>query len=154
MRTPDPQTSGIPRRGVIVTSAGAAAAASLLTACGGDDTPSGSQSPASSSNGGSAGGGGRSLVKLADVPVGGAVSAKGADGKPLIVAQPTAGQAVCFSAICTHMGCEVAPDGATLKCPCHGSTYEAATGKNTGGPAPRPLAAVTVKVVGGEVVAG
>jgi cytochrome b6-f complex iron-sulfur subunit len=94
------------------------------------------------------------LVAVADVPVGGAVSAKAPDGSPLIVSRPRAGSVVAFSAICTHMGCTVAPAGSQLKCPCHGSVYEAATGKNVSGPAPRPLAKVPVKVVGGEVLPG
>jgi Rieske Fe-S protein len=145
----------LPRRPVLVL--GGAAAAALLTACGGGDSSSDAageagSSPSSSSSGSAAGGG--ALVQLADVPVGGAVSAKSADGKPIIVAQPTKGQAVAFSAKCTHMGCTVAPSGATLKCPCHGSQFDALTGKVKQGPAKAPLADVPVKVEGGAVVAG
>jgi cytochrome b6-f complex iron-sulfur subunit len=135
-------TSGASRRDVLLTGAGSAAGVALLGACGGGDDP-----PAS----GPAAAGG-ALAKLADVPVGGAVSAQGGDGKPVIVAQPTEGTAVAFSAICTHMGCTVAPDGKQLACPCHGSTYDTTTGKNTGGPAPRPLSEVKVSVQNGEVV--
>jgi len=91
-------------------------------------------------------------VRLADVPVGGAVAAKAADGSTVIVAQPKAGEAVAFRAKCTHMGCTVAPAGARLKCPCHGSVYDALTGKNIAGPAPRPLPPISVTVTGGEVV--
>ena len=69
----------------------------------------------------------------------------------VIVAQPKAGEAVAFSAKCTHMGCTVAPAGARLKCPCHGSVYDALTGKNISGPAPRPLPPFSVSVTGGEV---
>ncbi len=61
---------------------------------------------------------------------------------------------MAFSAICTHMGRTVAPAGKQLQCPCHGSVYDAATGKNLSGPAPRPLSPVSVHVAGGEVVAG
>lgn len=93
-----------------------------------------------------------SLVALADVPVGGAVAAQDATGKQIIVAQPTKGTVVAFSAICTHNGCAVAPAGAKLNCPCHGSVYDAATGKVLRGPAPRALAAVKVKVQGAQVV--
>jgi Rieske Fe-S protein len=86
--------------------------------------------------------------------VGGAVAAQGADGKPIIVAQPKKGDIVAFTAICTHRGCTVAPAGAQLRCPCHGSVYDAFTGKNLSGPAPAPLAAVKVSVSGGQVVPG
>jgi cytochrome b6-f complex iron-sulfur subunit len=138
---------------------GAAAAAALLAACGGGDSSAASDttsSTSSSSSGTSAAnpGAAGALVALSAVPVGGAVSAKSADGKPIIVAQPTAGQAVAFSAKCTHMGCTVAPSGAKLQCPCHGSQFDALTGKVEHGPAQAPLAAFPVKVESGSVVAG
>jgi cytochrome b6-f complex iron-sulfur subunit len=150
------------RRRVLAIGAGAAVSLSALAGCGGsEDTtatePSGPTSGADSggSPSGSAdtsAGGGGGLAKVADVPVGGAVSAEGPDGKPVIVSQPSDGKIVAFSAICTHMGCTVAPAGKILQCPCHGSTYDLATGKNTGGPAPRPLTEIKVEVKNGEVV--
>lgn len=145
----------VSRRTVLATGGGVALAASALAACGGGDgtTPSGPSS-SQSAMAGAGGGAGRVLAKVSDVPVGGAVSATDAQGKPLIVSQPTAGSVVAFSAICTHMGCTVAPDGKILRCPCHGSTYDPATGTNTGGPAPRPLSKVTVSVKDGNVVEG
>jgi len=44
-----------------------------------------------------------------------------------------------ISAVCTHQRCVVWPSGEGFRCPCHGSTYDW-DGRNTGGPAPRPLA--------------
>ncbi len=44
-----------------------------------------------------------------------------------------------LSPICTHLGCTVNVDGATLLCPCHGSTYDR-RGAVLRGPAERPLA--------------
>jgi len=88
------------------------------------------------------------------VPVGGAVAATDANGKPIIVAQPTAGKAVAFSAICTHQGCPVKVAGVELHCPCHGSKFNALTGAVLGGPAAQPLPEVTVAVANGKVVAG
>jgi cytochrome b6-f complex iron-sulfur subunit len=149
----------LPRRPVLAAG-GAAAAAALLAACGGGDNSTtagggGSSSSSTSSGSSSAAAAGGTLVDLSKVPVGGAVSAKAPDGKPIIVAQPTAGQAVAFSAKCTHMGCTVAPkQGALLQCPCHGSQFNALTGKVEHGPAKAPLADFPVKVQGGSVVAG
>ena len=100
----------------------------------------------------SSGGGGEQVAKLTDIPVGGSISAT-LDGKPIIVAQPSTGKVVAFTAICTHQGCTVNPDGAVLRCPCHASTYDAFTGKNTSGPAQAPLAAIPVTVSGGAVLA-
>lgn len=144
-----------------VMAAGTALSVSTLAACGSDtEDPASSGEPAPTSSG-TAGAGGATdggaaasggLAALADVPVGGAVAAEGPDGKPVIVAQPTKGEVVAFSAICTHQGCTVAPAGKILQCPCHGSTYDLATGKNTGGPAPRPLTEIAVTVKDGEVV--
>jgi cytochrome b6-f complex iron-sulfur subunit len=92
------------------------------------------------------------LAAVSSIPVGGAVSAtSGSD--PIVIAHPTAGKVAAFSAVCTHMGCTVAPQGDTYVCPCHGSTYDAATGAVLSGPAPAPLASFPVKVVKGEVVA-
>lgn len=48
------------------------------------------------------------------------------------------GEFLALSAICTHQGCVIAPSRVGFLCPCHGSSYDA-EGRNTGGPAPRPL---------------
>jgi cytochrome b6-f complex iron-sulfur subunit len=145
----EPTVGRLTRRNVLVAGAGTAVGASLLAACGGDGGGSTSTAGSSTDAGGKPGG---PLAKVADIPVGGAVSATGSDGKPVIVSQPSDGEVVAFSAICTHQGCTVAPADTILKCPCHGSTYDLATGDNTGGPAPRPLTEIPVKVKGGEVV--
>lgn len=93
------------------------------------------------------------VAQLSDIPVGGTLSAT-VDGKPVLLAQPTAGEVVCFSAICTHQGCTVDAAATDFECPCHGSTYAAATGAVTNGPAVQALAKVAVKVSGSSVVTG
>jgi cytochrome b6-f complex iron-sulfur subunit len=92
------------------------------------------------------------LVALADIPVGGAVSAQTSLGEKLILARPTATTAVGFSAKCPHRGCTVAPATGKIACPCHGSTYNTTTGERLGGPTPTGLAPFPVKVQGGNVV--
>ena len=153
---------GLSRRKVLLAGAGTALGVSVLAACGDDEpaaqTPTTTPSGDATSSGGEAPSGdatpsgGVALAKVADVPVGGAVAAESSDGKPVIVAQPTKGNVVAFSAICTHQGCIVAPSDDILACPCHGSTYDLATGENTGGPAPSPLPEFAVEVRGGDVV--
>jgi cytochrome b6-f complex iron-sulfur subunit len=150
------------RRTVLVAGATTAGAAALA-ACGGGSsqpavagpgasggsaaTPSGpSTSPTAGATAGAV------LLAVSDVPVGGSAAATDAAGKHLVVAQPKAGEFVAFSAVCTHMGCTVAPDGKQLRCPCHGSVYDAFTGAVVSGPAPQPLPPVPVEVKGGEVV--
>jgi cytochrome b6-f complex iron-sulfur subunit len=91
------------------------------------------------------------LATLDSITVGEAIAGKLGD-KPVIVARPTSTTAACFSAICTHMGCTVAPAGKQLHCPCHGSVYDASTGAVISGPAPRALDKIPVSVTRGEVV--
>lgn len=138
-------TKNVSRRSVLAAGS-AVSGLAVLAACGGGQGSTGTATGGTSSKGG------RVLAKVADIPVGGAVSATDPAGNPLIVSRPGDAKVVAFSAICTHMGCTVAPNGQTLVCPCHGSTYDAMTGKNTGGPAPRPLSRVAVAVRGGDVV--
>ncbi|NIH79936.1 QcrA and Rieske domain-containing protein [Amycolatopsis viridis] len=138
------------RRAVLTTGvavAGAAAGSVALAACGSGGSSGSSQNtgPAPAAPPGAP------LAALADVPVGGAKSVE-VDGKPAIVSRPTSTTAVCFSAICTHQGCTVAPEGSKLHCPCHGSTYDALTGAVEKGPAERALAPIAVKVDGGNIV--
>lgn len=140
----------IGRRMLLGASVGAAGVV-LLAGCG-NGTSSGT-------GGADSGGGGNSgtpspdgLAAVSSIPVGGAVSAT-SGGAPIVIARPTARKVVAFSAVCTHMGCTVAPQGDTYVCPCHASTYDAATGAVISGPAPAPLATFPVTVVDGEVVA-
>ena len=124
------------------------AAAGVLAACGGGGSDTPEDAPAQD-----APAAGEPLAQVADIPVGGALSATGADGKPIILLQPEAGTVTAVSAVCTHQGCTVAPDGDQLKCPCHGSVFDL-TGGNVSGPAPSPLPAVDVHVSDGAVLPG
>jgi thiosulfate dehydrogenase [quinone] large subunit len=78
----------------------------------------------------------------AAVPVLGAVGFLNPfDDSPCYAVRPEEGDIKAFSAICTHMGCVVAFVGSdkTFQCPCHGSIFEAFTGKVVQGPATVPL---------------
>jgi Rieske Fe-S protein len=95
--------------------------------------------------------GGRMLVSVDRVPVGGGVVlAK----EKVVVTRPTRDDVRAFSAVCTHQGCTVnsVADG-TIDCPCHGSSFDAATGSVRHGPAARPLPEVAVVVRSGKVFA-
>jgi Rieske Fe-S protein len=95
---------------------------------------------------------GEDIAALADVPVGGSIDAT-INGEPALIAQPTAGQVVAFSAVCTHQQCVVAAAGGEFDCPCHGSRFDAATGDVINGPALKPLSAIPVAVSGDRIVA-
>ena len=140
------------RRTALTAAAGAAAMLGLA-ACSSGTAESGAPTPTAPGGGVSpTNGGQQGLVALASIPVGEAVAAN-IGRKPIVVARPTADTVAAFTAICTHMGCTVNVDGAVLKCPCHGSQYNALTGAVTRGPAAENLAAVPVTLVNGEVVA-
>ncbi|WP_336921129.1 QcrA and Rieske domain-containing protein [Aquipuribacter sp. SD81] len=107
---------------------------------------------ASGADGPSEGGGAGVSVPLADVPVGEAVVVDSSAGR-FVVAQPTAGEVVAFSAACTHQGTPVVADGGLdLRCPNHGSRFDAADGAVLQGPASEPLAEVPATVEGDLVV--
>jgi Rieske Fe-S protein len=70
-----------------------------------------------------------------------------------VITQPRAGSFAAFTAVCTHQGCTVSTvsDG-TINCPCHGSKFSITNGSVVGGPAPSPLAAVSIKVHGTSII--
>lgn len=140
-------TSDLARRTVLRAAAAGGVGIPLLAACGGGDT-AGSGGGDSSSAGG--GGGGGTLTSTADVPVGGGTVVT---DQKVVVTQPTKGDFKAFTAVCTHQGCLVnsVSDG-QIHCPCHGSAYSIKDGSVVGGPAPRPLAPITIDVAGGEIV--
>lgn len=72
--------------------------------------------------------------------------------KPIIVTN-TGGTIAVYSAICTHLGCVVAPKEGLLDCPCHGSQFSP-TGAVTHGPSTLPLPPYDAKVGGGSVLVG
>ncbi|MGH7963404.1 MAG: ubiquinol-cytochrome c reductase iron-sulfur subunit [Candidatus Binatia bacterium] len=64
---------------------------------------------------------------------------------------------VAYSAVCTHTACDVSEwKDAHLVCPCHASTFDPKNrARVMSGPAPRPLAALPLRLVDGVVtVAG
>jgi cytochrome b6-f complex iron-sulfur subunit len=162
--TPEPDPAGAMSRRKVFAVGSAGCLALGLAACGGgsstgvadagdsgDSATTDSATPAAGDTSAASSGGGTTLTALSKVPVGGAIGLKVGD-KPIIVAQPTSGKVVAFSAICPHAGCTVGASSSQLKCPCHGSTFDLATGKNLSGPAPKPLTALNVAVDGDNVV--
>jgi cytochrome b6-f complex iron-sulfur subunit len=152
--------AGLSRRRVVTTGALGALAATALAACGGDDdgattTPTAGETAGGGATGGSGGAGAGGVVaKVADVPVGGAIPGQTPDGTKIILSQPEAGKVVAFDSRCPHQGCQVAPQGDVLACPCHGSKFQVADGAVINGPATKGLTPVTVTISGADIVAG
>ena len=155
------QIPDVSRRTALIASG--VGTALLLAACTpSPSTPSGGAPSGGTSSDGATGSGGTGsgsggapvdVAQLSAIPVGGSISAT-LNGKPILVSQPVAGTVVAFSAICTHQGCVVLPAKTEFDCPCHGSRFDAATGKVLGGPAQSPLPEITVTLDGDTVRAG
>ncbi|MFJ9187971.1 MULTISPECIES: Rieske (2Fe-2S) protein [Streptomyces] len=134
-------------RRTVVAAVGAAGAAAALTACGGGSDGSGGSDTVEQP--GSGGKGGEVIAATADIPEGGGVVFA---AQKVVVTQPQPGEFKAFSSLCTHQGCAVkdVSDG-TITCPCHNSTFDAATGSPTGGPATQPLPAREITVEGDSI---
>jgi cytochrome b6-f complex iron-sulfur subunit len=73
--------------------------------------------------------------------------------RPAIVVRLATGEFRAFSAVCTHLQCTVQyrPDLELVWCACHNGRFDL-TGRNVGGPPPRPLDQLEVAVRGDDVV--
>lgn len=147
-------------RGVAVTGA-IGTVGPLLAACGSDEPDSGggaaqdSPSPETESPTGSASSpesGGDVLASTGDIPVGGGAVF---NDQQIVVTQPSQGEFLGFTAVCTHQGCTVndVSDG-TINCPCHGSMFSIEDGSVAGGPASAPLEEKPITVEGNEITLG
>jgi len=146
----------------VLAGAGALGAALTLAACGAEGSAPGSggtgastsepgsSEPTTADGESSAPAAAGAVAKVSEVPVGGVIAAE-LDGTPVFVAQPSEGTFVALAAICTHQGCNLAPDGAQLACPCHGSTF-ALDGAVTRGPASEDLPSIQLAVEGENLV--
>jgi Rieske Fe-S protein len=148
---PDEGRDGVDRRAVVEVAAvavvaGVAGYVGFRVAA---PTPGGGTYGVSGGEASPGAGASGALAPLADVPDGGGVVL--ADQR--VVVTRTGSQVHGFSAVCTHLGCLVRDvhDG-EIRCPCHGSRFDATTGAVLQGPATRPLAPVPVAVRDGEVV--
>jgi Rieske Fe-S protein len=73
--------------------------------------------------------------------------------RPALVVRMATGEFRALSAVCTHLQCTVQyrPDLELVWCACHNGRFDL-TGRNIGGPPPRPLDQLDVAVRGDEVV--
>jgi Rieske Fe-S protein len=130
--------AGWSRRESLLVAGVAVAGTAGLTAC----ASSAGEAVSSAASGGASAA--SDAIAAADIPVGGG---KVFDKLQVVVTQPTAGDFKAFSAVCTHQGCTVSDvSNGVIICPCHGSTFDAATGAVVQGPATQALPAKSVSV--------
>jgi Rieske Fe-S protein len=110
----------------------------------------------------SAPGGGASATATPTAPVDLAAESELAKGDAklfreynVVVSRSADGALKAYSTICTHAQCPINKlDGTTLICPCHGSQFDAMTGKVVRSPATEPLQELKVTAGNGKIVAG
>jgi len=138
------------RRDVLHT-IGLAAATTLIPACGGGGDTEGNVPLGSASMCGA-----DLCLKLSDnselQAVGGIMMFTQAPGKKILVQRTSDTTLLSLSAICTHAGCTVNFNGEDkLNCPCHGSSFAAASGAVLNGPAGAPLRSFPTVIAGDDV---
>lgn len=134
----------VSRRHALGGAAGIGLGLPLLVACG--DDASTARDPAPNASAASSG---EVLTTTGDVPVGSGVILADAE---IVVTQPIKGQFKAYTNVCTHQGCaleSISPAG--IRCPCHGSVFDVATGEPTAGPATSSLTEVPLSVEGDEI---
>jgi Rieske Fe-S protein len=137
-----------PARRTLLLGAGAAGAIAVLAACAGGGSGASGDTATATGNATVS----NDLGKASDIVVG---SGRIFPDQLVVVTQPTEGDFKAFTATCTHMQCTVNKiENGQIVCPCHGSRYSINDGSVIQGPAPKPLAAKTIKVVNGEVTLG
>ncbi|MFI2510747.1 Rieske (2Fe-2S) protein [Streptomyces sp. NPDC018972] len=72
----------------------------------------------------------------------------------VVVSRSGDGTLKAYNTVCTHAGCPINKlEGTKLICPCHGSEFDATTGKVLREPAVAPLKTLAVEVENGTLVA-
>ncbi|GAA3171471.1 Rieske (2Fe-2S) protein [Streptomyces virens] len=72
----------------------------------------------------------------------------------VVVSRGEDGALTAYSTVCTHARCPINKlEGTKLICPCHGSEFDATTGKVLREPAVAPLMALSVEVKNGTITA-
>ncbi|HEX5401954.1 MAG TPA: Rieske (2Fe-2S) protein [Pseudonocardiaceae bacterium] len=95
------------------------------------------------------------LAKVSDVPVGGGALVGAGTNGLILLTRPKAGEIRGFNPTCPHVGAKVRPpQGNVIRCPAHGSQFNATTGALLRGPAPHGLAEVAITVPAGKVRLG
>jgi menaquinol-cytochrome c reductase iron-sulfur subunit len=103
------------------------------------------------------------VTDLASLPIGEPVNLRYSETAPeafirmarerdVWAVRTSASQVTVFSPICPHLGCRYNwnPAASEFMCPCHGSVF-GVDGSVRGGPSPRPLDTLPVKIVDGVV---
>src|SRR5699024_10338839 len=136
------------RRAVLAALPGVVVLPGILSACGMTEPPDPASTAQSTTSVPEA------SLPTAEVPVGTAKQVE-AGGENVIVAQPTPGESVAYSAGGTdECGKVQVVGGRNLRGPLHGAEYEATGGSYTRAPAPRPLDVVPVSESDGRLTLG
>lgn len=84
----------------------------------------------------------------------GEISLLKAAGRPIAVAS-VGGALYALDDTCTHRGCSLSEgelEGTSVVCPCHGGTFDLATGAVLDGPPPAPVGTYPIRVAGDGIM--
>ncbi|TQN31355.1 secreted protein [Haloactinospora alba] len=132
-----PRPCGMTRRRMLGATGAAGAVAAGAGACSSTNEPQ----PQDSLRG-------TVVAQTSDVPQGSGTVL--VDDK-LVLTQPEQGEFQAYSAVCTHAGCTIQEVTERIRCLCHGSEFDIATGEVVAGPANDPLEKFTVSVDGTDI---
>jgi Rieske Fe-S protein len=88
------------------------------------------------------------IANLTEILPGSAMYFSGGPTGGGILVRDYAGNLHAFDPVCTHAGCQVVydADDGLLRCPCHGSCFDLATGEAVVGPAGEPLTGIKLEI--------
>lgn len=133
-------TACFSRRRILGGAAMLGAGVPALAACAGEGGDAKTAAPNS----------GTVLARTGDIDVGGGLIL---DEAKIVITQPTEGEFMAFSALCTHQACLVTKVSTTINCACHGSKFALADGSVENGPADTALPEIAIKISGDEITA-
>ncbi|MCA9426700.1 MAG: Rieske 2Fe-2S domain-containing protein [Candidatus Omnitrophica bacterium] len=97
-----------------------------------------------------------SVAKVADIPLGGAISFNYPDHhEPCVLVRTVENQFLAYGQKCTHLSCAVLPDveKGVFLCPCHHGIFDVSSGRPLAGPPRRPLPKITLRIESGTIYA-
>ncbi|MSR32919.1 MAG: Rieske (2Fe-2S) protein [Gemmataceae bacterium] len=97
----------------------------------------------------------KAIVKVSELPPGGAMVFHYPGDEPCVLARLSEDKWVAYGQKCTHLACAVIPrpSHGDLYCPCHRGFFEIENGRPIAGPPRRPLPRVTLAVRDGVIYA-
>lgn len=96
------------------------------------------------------------VAKVGELPVGGVKQFRyPTEDSPAILIRLSDDEYVAYTQKCTHLSCPVQynHEGGRIECPCHNGAFDAKQGSVLGGPPPRALPKIALRIEGDSILA-